>query len=199
MASSCNVSRRPSYSSSTLVVYSVSLVFLLMISVNKAAAATNIDASNATAKVCADTKNPPLCIEILNNDQRTASGADVLLIATVTTNLSQINATDTQNYITTLLKSVTAPSAQIIHLKTCSLSFEIVVPNLNLIANILQSGGDYKRAHQLATDAMSHVADCENGFSSPPAIQSPLTDRNNNLGSLVDIVISATNLLSPFT
>ncbi|OVA16682.1 Pectinesterase inhibitor domain [Macleaya cordata] len=182
-----------------LVVYLVLLVFLFISSSTTTTAAgarelrINVKVTKSFVyEVCSQTRNINFCVDVLRSDPRTET-SDLFGLGSIANNLAIINATDTQNYITDLFNNATLDQKD--HFHMCSLDYQFIISDFKQAADKMRHS-DYKETNTLAIDAINRASDCENVFLSPPVIQSPLTQRNKNLGDLADILAAVSKRLS---
>ncbi|OVA16684.1 Pectinesterase inhibitor domain [Macleaya cordata] len=144
------------------------------------------DSNALVNQICLKTDNPSFCITVLNSNPGTAS-ADLQGLATIAINLALNNATDTSNYISSLLVNST-DNEQKDQFTHCKDSYEFITDDLNTAGRSLGSH-DYQEISVMAGAMADQVKYCES------VVKSTLSERNKNMGYLVGIILSVSNLL----
>ncbi|XP_048140816.1 uncharacterized protein LOC125316500 [Rhodamnia argentea] len=128
------------------------------------------------------TSSDKFCKDALNSDWRTP-GADATILAYVAFGLAHLNASSTQDQITSLLSNSTGPVRQ--HLEQCLLDYATALNNTEEALTDLD-WEEFGRLTSFAATAWEQAKNCESAFN---GTKSPLTDNNNNLFGLSEICV----------
>ncbi|XP_026437132.1 pectinesterase inhibitor-like [Papaver somniferum] len=141
------------------------------------------------AEVCIQTRNPNFCLDMLENDPRTEY-FDLFGLASIALNHAFVSATDAQTYNRNLFDS--APPELKRRYQMCDLLYQVILDDLRFAGEELDDG-KYGTAKGHANDIGVRVDHCENVFTDEPKMQSPLAEKNQNLGDITDILVCAIN------
>ncbi|GMP76214.1 hypothetical protein CsSME_00032992 [Camellia sinensis var. sinensis] len=113
-------------------------------------------------EICSKTQNPSLCLQTLPRP----SGGDRKALGQISINMTQTNAKQTSNLITSLSKQATDPKLRNIH-SMCAENYKDAINNLNQAKNAMNSG-DFDGMNAKASAAETDSSICEDGFQRTP-------------------------------
>ncbi|KAJ4831807.1 hypothetical protein Tsubulata_031252 [Turnera subulata] len=167
---------------------SLSVPFLLVLLLCKMTPSFAITASEITA-ICSSSRNPSFCLDFLKSDPRFAS-ADLAGAAQIAIDVGHTEATDTLNFVQSLVQKTTDPKLQEIF-KSCSSNYEEAVGVFEDAKQYLSSK-DYSGAGFAVSAALDHAITCnDDSQGTDPS----LPQRNENLKSLCSLILGITNRL----
>ncbi|XP_047339882.1 pectinesterase inhibitor-like [Impatiens glandulifera] len=165
---------------SLLVLFTLSFAF------------SDIKANTLVSQICADTRNPSLCNQVLDSDPG-ASTADLKGLGYISIKIALTNVKQTLPYIKSLVMQTTDVMLKNRY-KTCAENYSNTVDSLNQSKTFLDKG-DIPSLRTYASAAFDGPGTCEDSFEGPPAAPAKLNDANKKLEDHVSILLKIGALL----
>ncbi|XP_021911561.1 pectinesterase inhibitor-like [Carica papaya] len=136
-------------------------------------------------QICVQTKDEIFCDSVLGSDPRTRT-ADMKGMALIAISLSIIQINEVTTLIPELLSGTTDPVAKQ-RLQTCNSDYEAALVKFQ---EAYRSAGaaSYSDVINSARDGVDKTTQCENRYKTSPVGSSPLSQRNQNMINLSEII-----------
>ncbi|KAJ7967881.1 Pectinesterase inhibitor [Quillaja saponaria] len=165
------------------------LVFFILV---RSYSASNTNITQLVDEVCKKTSNYSFCVESLYSDPHTPD-ADRYSLAYVSFCLAYLNATNTRDYITKLLKHANSSHHHYQQdLQRCAGDYKKAVSAIEMAYNDLNSETFFELA-DLAGVAAHSAENCQANFK---GTHSSLTSRNKALKGLCEICVVVSKLFT---
>ncbi|XP_026460041.1 pectinesterase inhibitor-like [Papaver somniferum] len=115
-------------------------------------------------EVCAQTRNPNFCLDMLENDPRTEY-SDLFGLTSIALNHAFISVADALNYNRNLFDS--APPELKLRYHMCDLLYQLLTDDLTLAGQSLEDG-KYGTAEEHAVTSSMRIDACESVFNDEP-------------------------------
>ncbi|TXG71456.1 hypothetical protein EZV62_000035 [Acer yangbiense] len=151
--------------------------------------------SNASSKIindiCAKTRFPSICLEILESTPGAAT-ADVKGLGKITLDLARSSASKTLGRINSLIPKTTDPKLKEIY-KTCSEHYDNAIGSFNNAETDLNKG-NYFSMNSQASAAMTEAGDCDDE-TAKLAVDPSLKKGNLDLDHICSIILAISTKL----
>ncbi|OIW03146.1 hypothetical protein TanjilG_11783 [Lupinus angustifolius] len=147
--------------------------------------------------ICAQTRDPSFCSEVLNSKPGGAKGADLISLAQHSIGVARVKATKTVNLINTLIATNANDPRAKAHYSTCLTYFDKYRGALKLLyyVNQVLRMQDYFGLLKAATLVISNVEGCITGDDPTYFDSSDLPRSADNFEKVIDVILTIAKFL----